>query len=79
MTAAEFANTVTDLPIEKQNEFFDNLKSVLSEEDYIATVKYVSFIGLFKSQEKYKALRSALCEALFGVEVPFTAKTMFDA
>ena len=78
MTAIEFANTVTNLPAEKQNEFFDELKNILSEEDYMTTIKYVSFIGLFKSPAKYKALRSALCEAMFGMEVDFAKKSMFD-
>lgn len=78
MTAVEFAYTVTNLPCERQNEFFEELKKVLSAEDYVETVKYIGFIGLFKSPAKYKALRSAICEELFGMEVPFSVKGMFD-
>lgn len=78
MTAVEFADTITNLPVEKQNEFFKKIKKVLSEEDYNATVQFIGFIGLFKSQAKYKALRTAICEELFGMEVPFSVKSMFE-
>ena len=78
MTEIEFANAVTDLPYDKQNAFFEELKQTLFEEDYNTTLEFVSFVGLFKNQEKYKALRSALCEELFGMECPVSAKTMFD-
>lgn len=79
MTAVEFANTVTDLPPETQSEFFEELKKILSDEEYTEAVKFISLIGLFKSPEKYKALRSAICEKLFGMEIPFSVKTLFDA
>ncbi|MBQ5655940.1 MAG: hypothetical protein IIV14_00715 [Bacteroidaceae bacterium] len=79
MTAVEFANTITDLPYDKQNAFFEALKPTLSEEDYITTLKFIGFIGLFKNQEKYKALRNAISEELFGMECPVSAKTMFEA
>lgn len=78
MTAAEFANTVTNLPVEMQNEFFASLKEVLSEEDYRTTLEFVSWIGMFKSPTKYKALRTAISEKLFGVEIPFSVKSMWE-
>lgn len=77
-SVAEFAKIVTDLPGEKQNEFFGKLKDVLSEEDYKATVQFISLYGMFINPAKYKAVRSALCEEMFGMEVPFSVKTMFE-
>lgn len=78
MTAVEFANTVTNLPTEKQNEFFASLKDILSEEEWNATVQYISWIGLFKSPAKYKHLRTAISEELFGMEIPMSVKSMWD-
>lgn len=78
MTAVEFAYTVTNLPAEMQNKFFDELKNILEPDEYIESVKFISFIGLFRSPNKYKAMRTALCEELFGMEVPFTVKGMFE-
>lgn len=78
MNAIEFANTVTNLPVEMQNEFFENLKEVLSEEDYKTTLEFVSWIGIFKSPAKYKALRTAISEELFGMEIPFSVKSMWE-
>lgn len=78
MTAVEFANIVTNYPAEVQNEFFDELKKALPPEDYLATVKFVSLFGWFKSPTKYKSMRTAICEELFGMEVPFSVKTIFD-
>lgn len=78
MTMAEFANTVTNLPAEKQNEFFKSLKDVLSEEEWNATVQFISLFGMFKSPAKYKAMRTAICEEMFGMEVPFSVKSMWD-
>lgn len=78
MTAVEFANTVTNMTAEQQNAFFDRLKVILSEEEYNVTVQYISWIGMFKSPAKYKAMRTAVCEKLFGMEVPLSVKTMWD-
>ena len=78
MTAVEFANTVTNLPAEKQNEFFASLKDVLSEEEWNVTVQYIGWIGLFKSPAKYKALRTAISEELFGMEIPVAVRSMWD-
>ena len=78
MTAVEFASTVLSMSNEKQNEFFNKLKTVLSEEDWKTTVLYISSIDLLTNPAKYKAVRTAVCEELFGLEVPFSVKTPFD-
>ena len=79
MTIVEFANTVTNLPAEKQNEFFNSLKDVLSEEELNATIQFISLFGMFTNPMKYKAMRTALCEEMFGMEIPFSVKSMWDA
>lgn len=78
MTITEFATTVTNMPAEKQNEFFEKLKTELSEEDWNTTVKFISIFGLITNQAKYKAVRSAICQELFGLECPATVKTRFE-
>ena len=79
MTIVEFANTVTNLPAEKQNEFFASLKDVLSEEELNTTMQFISLFGLFTNPMKYNAMRAALCEEMFGMEIPFSVKSMWDA
>lgn len=64
MTAIEFADTIIQLPVNKQNEFFDVLKDYLSKEDWMTTVKAISLHGLFHNPEKYEALKKAICAAL---------------
>lgn len=78
MTTTEFLDTVSNLPAEQQNAFIEAIKSQLTEEEWLATVKCISLFGMFKSTAKYKAMRSALCEALFGMNVPVSKRTMFE-
>ena len=78
MTIVEFARTVLSMTAEHQNEFFNNLKTVLSEEDWNTTVKFISSVDLLTNPAKYKAVRSAICEELFGMEVPFAVKTLLE-
>lgn len=78
MTTTEFLDTVSNLPAEQQNAFIEAIKSQLTEEEWLATVKCISLFGMFKSPAKYKAMRSALCEALFGMNVPVSKRTMFE-
>jgi hypothetical protein len=78
MKIADFARTVTNLPAEQQNEFFRKLKTELSEEDYNTTVQFISIFGLITNPAKYKAARSAICEQLFGIEVPFKVKAPWE-
>ena len=78
MTAVEFASTVLSMPNEKQDEFFNRLKEVLSEEDWKTTVLFIRSIDLLTNPAKYKAVRTAICEELFGLEVPFSVNTPFE-
>lgn len=64
MTAIEFADTIIHLPVEKQNEFFEILKGQLTEEDWLATVKFISLFGMFHSEAKYKAMKKAVLAQL---------------
>ena len=70
MTPTEFADTIIHLPADKQNEFFETLKGQLSEEDWLATVEFISVYGMFHSPAKYNAMKQAigdtLCEEIFG-------------
>lgn len=70
MTSFEFAETIIHLPVEQQNAFFESLKNQLSEEEWLATVKFISLYGMFKSEAKYNAMKKAvkaqLVEELFG-------------
>ena len=77
MTMVEFADTVSNLPADMQNEFFANLPECLTDDEKLAVIKYCSLFGLFKSPAKYKALRSAIASELFGCEIPYTAPTTF--
>ena len=64
MTTFEFAETVIKLPAEKQNEFFENLKGKLSEEDWNVTVKFIALFKMFKNPVKYEAMKNAVCDTL---------------
>lgn len=78
MTPVEFAMEVSSLPAEAQNEFFESIKEFLSQDEYLETVKYISLTGLFRSPAKYKALRSAIYQTLFGIEIPLDVRTQFE-
>ena len=78
MTPTEFLDTVSNLPAEQQNAFFEAIKDQLTEKEWLATVQCISLFGMFKSPAKYKAMRSALCEALFSMNVPVSKRTMFE-
>jgi hypothetical protein len=75
----EFAGTVCKLPAEQQNEFFSSLKDILSDDEYLATVKFISSWGMFRSPAKFKAIRSAISEALFGISISDKVPTMFES
>lgn len=62
MTATEFAQTVTQLPTEKQNELLSNLKNVLTEDEYKTTASFLSLFGMFSDPEKYEAMKNAVRE-----------------
>lgn len=64
MTMNEFAEAIIRMPVDKQNEFFESLKTVLTEEEWTATVKFVSLFGMFKSSAKYEAMKNAVCDTL---------------
>lgn len=70
MTPNEFAETIIHLPVEQQNAFFEALREHLSEEDWLATVKFISVFGMYHSQAKYNAMKQAvketIVEELFG-------------
>ena len=70
MNPMEFAGKIISLPAEMQNEFFENLKSELSEEDWNTMVRFISLFSMFKSPAKYEAVKKAvcdtLCEEIFG-------------
>ena len=64
MTMFEFAETINKMPVDKRNEFFERLKTELSEEDWEITVKFVSLFGMFDSPVKYEAIKNAVCDTL---------------
>ena len=76
LNPTEFIRTVINLPLEKQNEFFENLKGILTEEERTTVMRMVALTDLLTNTAKYKAMRSAICEELFGMEVPYSVKTM---
>ena len=70
MTPNEFAETIIHLPVEQQNAFFEILKDQLSEEDWMATVQFISLNGMYRSPAKFNALKKAveaqLVEEFYG-------------
>lgn len=82
MTIKEFAETIIHLPVEQQNAFLEILKDQLSEEDWLATVKFISLEGMFRSTAKYNAMKNAvkatLIEDLFGHPYEEPEKKPFD-
>lgn len=71
MTHSElFAETIIHLPVEQQNAFFEALKDHLSEEDWLATVQFISLFGMYRSPAKFYAMKNAvketIIEELFG-------------
>lgn len=82
MSHTEFADIIIHLPAEQQNAFFEALKGELSEEEWLATVKWVSVYGMFKSPAKYnamkKAVKAALVEELYGHPYEEPEKECFD-
>lgn len=78
MNMGEYIKAVYNLPTELQNELFESLKDALTDEE-IATIKQVvAYYDMFTNPTKYKAMRSAICEELFGMTVPFSVKTQFE-
>lgn len=65
MTHIEFADTITNLTAYQQNAFFEALKGQLSEEDWLATVKYISLHGMLHNPEKYNALKKAMAHTMY--------------
>ena len=65
MTPREFADTIIHLPVEMQNEFFETLKNQLSEEDWLATVQFISLHGMFRHPGKYNAMKEAMMDVMF--------------
>lgn len=78
MTMYEFADTVCKLPVEQQNEFYSSLKEILSQDEYLATVKFIALWGMFRSPAKYKAMRTAISETLFGISISDAVQNIFD-
>lgn len=70
MESLDFAEMVSSMSVEKQNEFFKKLKNVLTEEEWNATVKFISLYSAFKSPVKYESMKNAvsdmLCETFYG-------------
>ncbi len=64
MTATEFALAVTEMPAEKQNEFFQNIKELFTEDEYNATLLFITHIGIYRSEEKKAALKTAIREMM---------------
>ena len=64
MKPMEFAEMIIKMPAEKQNEFFDNLKGLLSEEDLQTVMNFISLWGMFKNPKKYEAMKKAVCDQL---------------
>lgn len=67
MTPNEFADTIINLPTERQNAFFEVLKNHLSEEDWLTTVKFISLHGMFHNPDKYFAMKNAIRDTLSEV------------
>lgn len=65
MTPCEFADTITNLPTDRQNAFFETLKDQLSEEDWLTTVKFISLYGMLHNPEKYNALKNAMAHTMY--------------
>lgn len=78
LNPTEFIRTIINLPLEKQNEFFESLKDILTEEERETVMKMVALTDMLTNNAKYKAMRSAVCEELFGMEVPYSVKTRND-
>ena len=64
ITAKEFADIIIHLPVEQQNEFFESLKEIVTEEEYKKTAAFISIWSMFNSPEKYNAMKEACKEAL---------------
>lgn len=64
MNPMEFASKIISLPIEKQNDFFKELKGKLSADEWNATVSFISLLGIFKNPLKYDAVKNAVCDTL---------------
>ena len=79
MNPMEFAETIIKMPTEKQNEFFENLKSQLSEEDLQTVMGFISLHSVFINPAKYNAMknavRDALCEEIYGHTVESQRQT----
>lgn len=64
MEMMEFAETIVKMPADLQNEFFERLKSELSEDDVKTVMSFVSLLSMFKSPAKYEAMKNAVCDQL---------------
>ena len=81
-TPKDFAEAIIHLPVDLQNEFFAVLKDQFSEEDWMATVKFIGTHGMFRSLVKYNAMKEAvkatLVEELFGHPYEAPERECFD-
>lgn len=82
MNPREFAGIIIGLPAEKQNEFFEILKSQLSEEEWFTVVKFVGLEKMYRSPARCnamkKAIRDQLCEEFYGHAHEEPEKSFFD-
>ena len=58
MTDLEFASKVHELPPELRQEMLNSLANVLTEEEMLATVNFLTLWDWFLDQDKYKLMRS---------------------
>lgn len=65
MTHTDFAETITNLPADQQNAFFEALKGQLFEEDWLTTVKFISLYGMLHNPEKYHAMKDATKHTMY--------------
>lgn len=74
MNPTEFIRAIINLPGDVQNEFFESLKGILTEEERETVMKMVALTDMLTNPTKYKTMRTALCEEMFGLSVPMSLK-----
>jgi hypothetical protein len=60
-----FAKQVLMLPENKQNEFFEGLKEILSEDEVLTLKKCVGIYHIMTNETLYKAVEKSLAEEFY--------------
>ena len=64
MDNTQFTKKILSMTTQQKEEFFEILKTQLSEEDYKVVTMHFALESIFKNPAKYEAMKNAVCDQL---------------